>query len=146
VTFRIESTDFAGQNLPHTDDDHVIWMDSRDGQREIYMYTFSTGVEECLTPDVWEQAFPHLRNGIASWCDYRFSQQWGEYAPCDIYVYDLATGVGRRVTAESRVWRPAFVDSGWVLYGLRMTAHQYKLYAHDLVGDGILTPDGHVIP
>jgi hypothetical protein len=121
-------------------------MDYRDGRREIYMHTFSTGQEVCLTPDGWEQAWPHLRNGIASWCDYRFSQEWGEYGNCDIYVYELATGVGRRVTAESRTWMPRFVDSGWILYAQWVTGHQFKLFAHDLVCDGILTTDGHVIP
>ncbi|MDY0002203.1 MAG: hypothetical protein RBU30_12970 [Polyangia bacterium] len=146
LNFRIESTDYADQFFPHTDDDHVIWMDYRDGRREIYMYTFSTGVEECLTPDPYEQAWPHLRDGIASWCDYRFSQQYGEYAPCDVYVYEIATGVGRRVTSESKTWMPRFVDSGWLLYGLRITAGQFRLYAHDLVADGILSADGHVIP
>ena len=145
-TFRIESTDFQDQYFPHTDDDHVIWQDGRDGRREIYMYTISTGLEEFLTPDLFEQAWPTLRNGVAAWCDYRYSQQVGQYAPCDVYVYELATGAGRRVTAVSKTWRPRFVDSGWVVYGLWIIGQKAKLYAHDLVCEGILTSDGHVIP
>jgi beta propeller repeat protein len=146
LTFRIESTDFADQYFPHTDDEHVVWQDWRDGRREIYMYDLSTGQEVCLTPDGWEQAWPNLRNGIVSWCDYRFSQEWGEMGRCDVYVYEIATGAGRRVTTESKYWMPRFVDSGWMLYGLWIQGMKYKLYAHDLVGDGILTTDGHVIP
>jgi beta propeller repeat protein len=145
-TFRIDSTDAGNQYFPHTDDDHVVWQDDRDGRREVYMYTISTGVEECLTPDSWEQAWPHLRDGIVSWCDYRFSQESGQNGRCDIYVYEIATGVGRRVTSESRTWMPRFVDSGWMMYGLWIIGHRFKLYMHDLVNDGILTPDGHVIP
>ena len=146
VTFRIESTDVSDQYFPHTDDDHVIWMDYRDGRREIYMHSFSTGEEVCLTPDEWEQAWPTLRNGMAAWCDYRYSQEWGENGRCDVYVYEIATGVGRRVTTQSDTWQPRFVDSGWILYGLWITQSNWKLYAHDLVADGILTTDGHVIP
>ena len=110
------------------------------------MHTFSTGEDMSLTPDPWEQARPHLRGGIVAWCDYRFSQQWGEYGDCDVYVYEIVTGVGRRVTKQSRLWYPRFVDSGWILYAHRISGHQSKLYMHDLVGDGILSPDGHVIP
>ncbi len=145
-TFRIESTDYQDQYFPYTDDDHVIWQDGRDGRREIYMYTISTGAEECLTSDLFEQAWPTLRNGVAAWCDYRYSQQVGQSAPCDVYVYELATGVGRRVTSVSKTWMPRFVDSGWMVYGLWIIGHKAKLYAHDLVCEGILTLDGHVIP
>lgn len=146
VTLRIDSTDPGSQYFPTTDADHVVWQDGRDGHREVYMYTFSTGVEECLTPDPWEQGRPHLRDGIVAWCDYRFSQQWGEFGDCDVYVYELATGIGRRVTTESKYWNPRYVDSGWLLYALRVSGPKHKLYMHDLVTDGILSPDGHVIP
>ena len=145
-TFRIDSTDEGDQYFPTTDEDHVVWQDHRSGWREVYMYTFSTGVEECLTPDQWEQARPHLRDGIVSWCDYRFSQQGGEYGDCDVYVYEIATGIGRRVTTQSRVWGPRYVDSGWLLYAQKILGGYFKLYMHDLVTDGILSPDGHVIP
>lgn len=145
-TFRIDSTDAGSQYFPTTDSDHVVWQDDRDGQREIYMYTISTGVEECLTPDPWQQGWPFLRDGIVAWCDFRYSQQVGYNDPCDVYVYEIATGVGRRVTTESRKWRPRYVDSGWMLYAKRVTGMQYKLFMHDLVSDGILSPDGHVIP
>ena len=110
------------------------------------MLTFSTGVEEILTPDPWEQARPNLRDGIVAWCDYRFSQDWGEYGDCDVYVHEIATGVGRRITAESAQYYPQFVDSGWILYGRHIPSASFKLYMHDLVGDGILSPEGHVIP
>jgi beta propeller repeat protein len=145
-TFRIDSTDEGSQYFPSTDDDHVVWQDHRSGWREVYMYTFSTGVEECLTPDQWEQARPHLRDGIVAWCDYRYSQQSGEYGDCDVYVYEIASGVGRRVTTQSKPWWPRYVDSGWIAYAQKIIGGTYKLYMHDLVSDGILTPDGHVIP
>ncbi|MFC1482534.1 hypothetical protein ACFL51_01880 [Myxococcota bacterium] len=146
VTFHIDSTGPGSQYFPHAEGDQVVWEDEREGHREIYLYTISIGVEESLTPDPWEQAWPKLRNGIMSWCDYSFSQEWGHDGRCDIYVYELATGVGRRVTSTSELWRPRFVDSGWIFYVKRIVGSKYKLYAHDLVGDGILTPDGHVIP
>jgi beta propeller repeat protein len=146
TTFRIDSTAAGDQYFPHTDDDHVVWQDHRDGRREVYMYTFSTGLEECLTPDGWEQAWPHLRNGVVAWCDYSFSQQFGENADNDIYVYELASGIGRRVTTHSQRWRPRFVDAGWILYARRINGALYKLFVHDLVGDGILSGDGHVLP
>jgi hypothetical protein len=110
------------------------------------MYTLSTGLEECLTPDGWEQAWPHLRNGVVAWSDYRYSQQFGENADNDIYVYELASGIGRRVTTHSQRWRPRFVDAGWILYARRINGALYKLFVHDLVGDGILSGDGHVLP
>ncbi len=110
------------------------------------MYTISTGLEEWLTPDGWEQGWPHLRDGIVSWCDYSFSQQGGHNGDCDIYVHEIASGIGRRVTTQSQTWRPRFVDSGWLLYVRRIMGSQYKLFVHDLVGDGILSSDGHVLP
>ena len=91
-------------------------------------------------PDGWEQAWPHLRDGIVSWCDYRHSQQFGENADCDIYVYDIATGVERRVTSQSRTWMPRFVDSGWIFYVRWIVGNKYKLYAHDLVSE-VLIPE-----
>ncbi len=145
-TFRVDSTEVGTQYFPHTDEDRVVWQDDRDGRREVYMYTFATGQEECLTPDEWEQGWPHLRDGIVSWSDYSYSQQSGQTGASDIVVHEIATGVSRRVTSQSRTWMPRFVDSGWMLYGLWITGNQFKLYAHDLVADGILTNDGHVIP
>jgi hypothetical protein len=145
-TFRIESTDAGSQYIPTTDTGHVVWQDHRSGWREVYMHTFSTGEEVSLTPDPYEQGWPFLRDGIVAWCDYRFSQQWGENGDCDVYVYEIATGVGRRVTKQSGLWMPRYVDSGWIMYSLWLGGHQFKLYMHDLVGDGILSPDGHVIP
>jgi beta propeller repeat protein len=146
VTFPVSPDSPGWQFFPKTDEDHVVWEDTRDGQREIYLHTFSTGEEVCLTPGGFEQAWPHLRNDIVSWCDYRYSQEWGSYGNCDIYVHELATGVGRRVTSRSDWWMPRYVDSGWIAYGLTIAGRRAKLYAHDLVGDGILTSDDHVIP
>jgi hypothetical protein len=146
VTQQIGDPAVGSQHMPHVDGDYLVWQDARQGRREVYRHTFSTGAEECLTPDDWEQAWPHVRNGIVSWCDYRFSQEWGEFGNCDVYVHDLLTGVGRRVTTESRLWMPRFVDAGWIFYAEWVGDHLWKLYAHDLVSDGILDGDGRVIP
>ena len=146
VTFPVSPDSPGWQFGSHTDSDHVVWDDTRDGQREIYLHTFSTGEEVCLTPGGYEQAMPNLRNGIVSWCDFSHSQESGFYGRCDIYVHELATGASRRVTRESELWLPRYVDSGWIAYGRQTRGRRAKLYAHDLVGDGILTADGHVIP
>ena len=146
TTIHLESTGPGSQYSPHTDDNYMVWEDSRDGRREIYMYNLSTGVEECLTPDPWEQVKPTLRNGVAAWCDHRHSQEWGGYSKCDVYVYDMETGAERRVTDCSEVWLPGFVDSGWIMYGKWITGEKIKLYVHDLVAEGILDTEGRVIP
>jgi beta propeller repeat protein len=146
ITEHVESTGPGSQYFPHAEGDAVVWQDSRDGRREIYRYTISTGIEEVLTPDEWEQAWPHLRHGIVAFSDYSYSQESGEPGRCDIAILELATGAYRRVTSESRKWQPRYVDAGWILYVEQIPGGEHKLYAHDLVSDGILTADGHVIP
>jgi beta propeller repeat protein len=146
ITHHIESTGPGSQFFPTTDEDHVVWQDSRSGHREVYMYTISTGVEECLTPDEWEQAWPHLRDGLVLWADYSTTQEWGEEGASQVYVYEIETGAGRQLTNKAQMWMPRFVDSGWAVYAWSIIGHKSKIYAHDLVGDGILTTDGHVIP
>ena len=146
ITHHIESTGEGDQFLVTTDEDHVVWQDHRDGHREVYMYTISTGVEECLTPDEWEQAWPYLREGIVLWADYSTTQEWGEGGASQVYVYDVETGVGRQITNKAQMWMPRYVDSGWAVYAWTIIGHHVKIHAHDLVGDGIVTLDGHIIP
>lgn len=65
---------------------------------------------------------------------------------CDIYVHELSTGIGRRVTDCSDKWMPRFVDEQWVFYAKWNTNIKFNLYVHDLEAEGILSPDGHVLP
>ena len=147
ITHAIDTTGGGYTTLVTTDEDHVVWQDSRRGHREVYMYTISTGIEECLTPDEWEQAWPHLRNGIILWADYSTTQEWGEGGASQVFIYDVHTGAGRQLTHQNdRMWMPRFVDSGWAVYAWRIIGHRKKIHAHDLVADGILTPEGRVIP
>jgi hypothetical protein len=147
ITRAIDTTGGGYTNFVTTDEDHVVWQDSRSGHREVYMYTISTGIEECLTPDEWEQAWPKLRNGIILWADYSTTQEWGEGGASQVYIYDVHTGVGRQLTHHNdRMWMPRFVDSGWAVYAWSIIGHRSKFHAHDLVADGILTPEGRVIP
>lgn len=146
---RIETTAPGSQWYPIHAGDYIFWEDNRDGDWNIYRYHLPTGVEERLTWDSNDQAFPQARGHLLTWLDYRWSceRYLAGNTVRDMVIHDVNTGVTRRVTSASDHWKNRWADDSWFVY-VKLTGYRaFKIYAHDLVADGILdAPDGQVLP
>jgi hypothetical protein len=113
------------------------------------MFDVQTGQEERLTHDPNDQRVARARGHLLTWTDYRWScEPFGfRYAARDVVIYDIETGVARRVTSSSEPWTNCYAQARWFVYMKAVGYRKYQIFAHDLVADGILDgPDGHVFP
>jgi hypothetical protein len=144
----LESTGFGWQYFPIHGGDYIYWEDDRDGDWNIYRYRLSTGEEERFTWDESDQGYPRIQNHLLTWMDLRWScgQYWGGNSPRDLVIYDTENETMRRVTKASDLWTNVSAGSSWYVYSRKVGDRLYRIYAHDLVADGVLDgPDGHVI-
>lgn len=146
---RIESTASGHQYCPTNTGDLIFWEDDRNGNWDIYMYDTRTGQEERLTYDPNDQRLARARGHLLTWMDFRWScaRYGGRFNPRDMVIYDIETGVMRRVTSSSEPWGNCYAQGRWFVYVKSVGYRKWHIFAHDLVADGILDgPDGHVIP
>ncbi len=127
--------------------DWVVWEDTRYGGLDIMGLQISAGTEVRLVDNGAYNGWPTLRESVMC---FRTTLWSGVYGDWDLAVYDLDTGVTRRVTQQSN-WgnKCGFVDSGWLVYPQQMLAgsfHRNKIWAVNLQKLGILNAQGHVVP
>jgi beta propeller repeat protein len=132
------------------DSGRVVWGDQRNGNWDIFTYDLATDVESCLCCDPYDQIAPQISGNLAVWADYRFTQTAKQGGKNDLYLYDLETGVGRRLTTESSWYTPYKIKKGRLAYvRLDLTSpyfpNGYEGYVIDLVRAGVLDQNGHVV-
>lgn len=127
--------------------DWLLWSEAHDGVQNVYARNIQTGLDQQLTTDGYNHQRPWLHGAIACWLTDRYSggDEW------DLLLYDVETGVERRLTTESRpYWHPGFVHGGWIVYtdGVVEPYPYYGVEAHavDLLDLGFIDEDGHLIP
>ena len=64
-------TNPAEQDSPAISGDIVVWMDSRNGNLDIYGYNLSTGEEFAICTDPGPQLMPAISGDIVVWADKR---------------------------------------------------------------------------
>ncbi len=116
------------------------------------MYDIEAGQELRLTDDPFDQIAPWLHGNLLTFADYRFSGGgWDNYhCAYDIYILDVDTMIGRRVTTWPWYWWGIPGDDGLLVASLRdqnTLDAPAKLYVFDLIDMGILDATGrHVLP
>lgn len=83
----------ADQDQPAISVDKAVWRDMRNGNADIYMYNFSTGVETRITNNIADQETPVIQGDTIVWVDHRNGN-------ADIYMYSLAAGTERQITSD----------------------------------------------
>lgn len=147
-SFHIASTREGMQLDTHIDGSRVVWLDTRNGDFDVYMYDIELGQEVLLTDDPFDQLFARIRGDLVVLREYRFTLGH-EFGGCasDIFILDVSTMVGRKVTTNPWFW--AAIDApfdGRLLAGAGVGRY-YNLYVFDLVEMGILDANGrHVLP
>src|SRR6266576_2344672 len=102
-TERQITTDPHDQERAAISGDRIVWLDSRNGNNDIYMFDLATGTARQVTTDPNDQAAPAISGDRIVWQDAR-------NGGADIYMFDmfdLASGTERRITTTSNASSPA---------------------------------------
>jgi beta propeller repeat protein len=148
LTSLIQSTVPGRQFQTSTWGDWVVWQDDRNGAWDVYAYQISAGLESRLADEPHDQTAPMVREDLVVWVDYRWSGQTNEYnGTCDLVIYDLQTGLWRRVTGWTDSWGFGRAQGGWLLYR-KQSADPYmaQIFAMDLQANLLLDSAGRVLP
>ena len=142
----IESTSTGNQLHPSTWGDYIFWQDDREfGDWTIFVHQLSTGDTWKLIDDQISRGLAHLRGKLLTWGTCKYSPDC-QTIGLDIVLYDVETGISRRVTPESGHFRPRFAHGDWLVYLRKMTENRYKIYAVDMKAAGLIDQGGSVIP
>ncbi|HYO69842.1 MAG TPA: hypothetical protein VEU33_27570 [Archangium sp.] len=99
------------QTNPVIDGNHVVYEDTRHGNREIYLYDLSTGEETRITNDPNEQRKPRIADGVIVWVDERHQPNGTE-----IYAYDIAARQEYRLTNDSFIQGAPTTSGGRIVW------------------------------
>src|SRR6266576_730108 len=102
-TERQITTDPHDQERAAISGDRIVWLDSRNGNNDIYMFDLATGTARQVTTDPNDQAAPAISGDRIVWQD-------ASNGGADIYMFDmfdLASGTERRITTTSNASSPA---------------------------------------
>jgi hypothetical protein len=125
----------------------LAWNEARSGFWDIYVMDLDTGIEEQITNAPVDQELRKIRGHLLTWYDYGHA---GCSFPCnsrDLYLYDLETGIGRRLSLDSLRWGSMSPDScRWFIYAQVYDTYLFRMYAWNLIAAGVLDQDCHVIP
>lgn len=133
-------------------DGRVVWQDDRNGNWDIYLYDIEIQQEMRLTEDPFDQVVPRINGNLVTWNEFRYTGGWFDGSECawDLYILDITTMVGRRVTNIPWFWFGRVGEGGRLvaaLYDRPINESPAKLYLFDLIEMGILDATGqHVLP
>ncbi len=82
----------APQSVPVVSGNRVVWVDERNGNRDIYVYDAGTGVIRQLTTSNLIQQRPAIDGNRVVWIDERSGGQ--------IFLYDLSTNTERQISTD----------------------------------------------
>jgi beta propeller repeat protein/parallel beta-helix repeat protein len=87
------TTDPDSQKSADIYGDIIVWMDPRNGNKDIYMYNLSTNTETALVTNVANQSSPTIYKDIVVWTDNRSGNE-------DIYMYNFSSKTETQVTTS----------------------------------------------
>jgi PGF-pre-PGF domain-containing protein len=82
---RAITDDPASQERPSVSGDYVVWQDNRNGNWDIYLYSFSKDETTRLTTSAADQWLPVIHGNYVAWYDNRGGST-------DICLYDISAG------------------------------------------------------
>lgn len=88
---------------PHVDGDYVVWLDSRHGGSDVYLYDLSKKKETRVTNGS-EAAQLEISGNNIVWADKR---EGGS----DVYLYNISTGEEQKISTSKKASNPTTSDS-----------------------------------
>ncbi|MBU7036437.1 MAG: hypothetical protein HXS52_00780 [Theionarchaea archaeon] len=142
------------QYAPRIFGSYVVWVDTRNGNRDIYGFNLETGEEVQITDDPNDQTNPEISGSYVVWVDTRNGND-------DIYGFNLETGEEFRITWDSSnqnhpdisgtlvVWQDDRHYTNWEIYGydlsrneeIRITKNKYNQRWPRVSGDVVVWID-----
>jgi len=145
---RIQTTGLFDIRVLDLSGDRILWMENDSDHYNIILYEIGAEEEVRLTDDGFDHMAPRLRGNLAMWITYKYSG--GSYAtdPArkDLVLYDLDTGVERRITSESVPWGTGYADPPWMWYVKVLAPYHFEIHVVNLPMAGLVDANGNVIP
>jgi beta propeller repeat protein len=149
-TTRLDSTIPGQQFTTSIWNGKLVWMDSRQGDYDIFLYDIATQQEEVVVEDPFDQIYGCIRNNLLLYIDFsrtKYPEEYSSTAPSDLVVMDLDKGHRRRVNSCAQQHsNNNFVDDIYVAYYHRVDVNSGQYFIVDLQANGVLDADLHVIP
>lgn len=121
------TTDPSFQSYPQIWEDKIIWVDSRLGPQDLFLYDISQGLEKPLTQTPYPEAFPDIYENKVIYQVWRKNNY-------DIWFIDLATGKAQPVSEGEdwhemlpKIWGDLVVWEDW-----RNSYKEGDIYLHNL--------------
>lgn len=148
-TTRVEASFDRWQDWIFVWEDYVTWSGAEGDLVPPYhlvLYNLITAEATTLLEGDYAIRTAHIRDGLVTYSTSRYTQTT-DRAPSDIEIYDLETGITRRLTAESGYLRAARIDPPYLLMTLdHGQALRDDLYVANLEMMGVLDTSGRLIP
>lgn len=97
---------------PAISGDTIVWWDTRNSGKDIFLYDISTGVERQLTDTAWGERNPVISGKYVAWQDSRYYDTDGY----DIELYDLDTDTSTLIAADSGDQTNPSIDGDLVVW------------------------------
>jgi hypothetical protein len=125
----------------------IMWSkETTDFRQSVMLHDIETETNVSLTEDSY-WSYPCFANkGLAVWMTSKFAPDPESKKIRDIVIFDLETGVERRVTNYSDSWGANMPDPPWLVLYISGGRDYMDLFALNLVKAGILDEFGRVIP
>jgi beta propeller repeat protein len=114
----------GSDDWPDISGDKVVWVDTRNGNNDIYMYDLSTSTETPICTDPANQMYPSISGDKIVW----FDDRSGNY---DIYMYDLSTSTETPICVDPSNQYVPTVSGDRVTWTDERNGN-YDIYMYDL--------------
>jgi beta propeller repeat protein len=113
------------QSSPSISGDRIAYMDTRNGNYDIYCYDLATHTDRRVTTDPADQTLPSIDGDWVTYSDLRN----GNY---DVYAFNLTTGIETRLTTDPNSQYDSRVSGTKVVYMSNGSGVSWDILLYDL--------------
>jgi hypothetical protein len=147
-THHLEATRPFNVTMVVEDKGKILWV--KESSELIYsmmVHDIATGSDTALTDGTYDAIGPSIKGHLATWITYEYSGGSFAWDPSerDICLFDMETGVSRRVTDHSTYWGATEPDPPWLVIGEGHGTYTASIFVLNLLKGGYIDTSGHVI-